>query len=668
MQSLVLISLFLIPLATFLWLIFDHEAGLFRASLVAIVSNAITLAVSLYLTWMSVHNKQYLDIEVQWFSIVGAGDIGKLSLLFDNQACIMLLVVNVVSLLVIFYSIEYKRKDRHPHRYFAYIVLFVWAMTGVVAFTHLLAQFVFWELVGFCSYLLIGFWFDKEKAVQANKKAFLINRVADLGFLAAMLILYQGAGTLQASNLAQSELISHHALYWAGLALVVGCMGKSAQFPFQVWLPDAMEGPTPVSALIHAATMVAAGVYVLVRYSFLLLPEVLDILTCVGLMTSLLGAYFALTQYDIKRVLAFSTISQLGLMVCAIGLGAPEAAYYHMITHAFFKACLFLSAGSVIHGFYHIYKSLEKHNPTLYFDKQDMRNMGGVYKFMPVTTAAFAVSALSLAGLPYVSTGFMSKEIILNEAYILSGENRWYILAFYALLLVSSMSAFYMARVLFMVFTGRLRIVKLLANREVSLHDSSLYMLIPLVVLALLSIYLFLPVDLHYISINSLAGPNLYEEVTLSIGIISSLAFGGGIFFAYNLFDPSILKKPQARIMGSALKKWLYRWSYWQLFMDDFYKQYAVQPILRLSAYISWVEKSILDRFVLLFGVLHVVLAHVFYWLERYTIDGTVKGISGAVQLSGRFSRSMVSGNWKLQLVASLIFTLLIIAGFVLLQ
>src|SRR5690606_17567263 len=302
-------------------------------------------------------------------------------------------------------------------RYWMYLSLFCFAMLGLTVSLNLLQLYIFWELVGFASYLLIGFWFTKETAVQANKKAFLVNRIGDIGFLIGIALVYAHCGTLDLSvlfNQTGTQIAIDKNATWvtfAGLAFFLGAMAKSAQFPLHVWLPDAMEGPTSVSSLIHAATMVAAGIFLLCTVFPLFNDTVLLVVCIIGTLTALSAAIFALGQHDIKKILAFSTISQLGFMMVGVGIGAWDAAMFHLTTHAFFKCLLFLCAGAVIHEMTHL-----KAKAKLDIDPQDLRHLGGLRHFMPKTFICMVVASLSLAGFPFTS-GYLSKDSIVITAY-----------------------------------------------------------------------------------------------------------------------------------------------------------------------------------------------------------------------------------------------------------
>ena len=406
-------------------------------------------------------------INITWLSI---GELNiSLGFILDGLAQVMLLVVTGVGLLIHIFSLSYMRGDKGWSRYFGCLSLFMFSMTGIVVSNNLLMSFIFWELVGVSSYLLIGFWFERESATAAANKAFIVNRIGDFGFILGILGIWSLFGSISFADLkniiqsGQGTELNQTALTLSILGLFCGVVGKSAQIPLHVWLPDAMEGPTPVSALIHAATMVAAGVYFLCRTFFLFELEalVLQIVTAVGGITALFAALVATQQNDIKRILAYSTLSQLGLMVMAVGLAAPGAAMFHLTTHAFFKALLFLAAGSVIHGLHH---------------EQNIWQMGGLQRRMPLTTFCFAIGMLALAGCPLLS-GFFSKEAILSAAW--ERNPLW----FFVGLFTSFLTAFYMTRLLVVAFMGKAK-----SSSATEAHESSWVMILPLMILAIFSI------------------------------------------------------------------------------------------------------------------------------------------------------------------------------------
>jgi NADH-quinone oxidoreductase subunit L len=391
------------------------------------------------------------------------------SLVLDQLSLVMLLIITGVGLLIHIYSVGYMEHEDGYWRYFAYLNLFLFFMTVLVLAGNALLMFVGWEGVGLASYLLIGFWFQKTSAADAGKKAFVVNRIGDFGFLIGLFFLLANFGTLTFSEIA-SKLTANPA--WTGgvltaiaLCLLVGAAGKSAQLPLYVWLPDAMEGPTPVSALIHAATMVTAGVYMIARthYIFDRSPLALGVVAIVGAATALFAATIALVQTDIKRVLAYSTVSQLGYMFLGCGIAAYSAAIFHLMTHAFFKALLFLAAGSVIHGL---------------GGEQDLRKMGGLHKKMPVTFWTMTAAVLAISGFPFFSA-FFSKDAILYAAFVSGGMGK---VLWFVGLVTAALTAFYMFRLWYLTFMGESR------NHEAHPHESPWSMTGPLAVLAVLSV------------------------------------------------------------------------------------------------------------------------------------------------------------------------------------
>ena len=431
----------------------------------------------------------------------------SMGFLFDSVTAVMLLVVTIVSSLVHIFSIGYMHGDPRYPRFFAFLSLFSFSMLFLVVSDNLLGIYIGWELVGVCSYLLIGFWFEQDAPANACKKAFMTTRVGDVGMFIGMMMLFTKFRTLSlygdqgifalASNLTAGDMTW---LSIAGVLIFCGAVGKSAQIPLHTWLPDAMEGPTPVSALIHAATMVAAGVYLTARMFPILTTDSSLVIAYVGGITALVAATIAIVQFDIKRVLAYSTISQLGYMMLAIGAGSYVAGIFHLTTHAFFKALLFLGSGSVIYAFHaahhaHDHAHDDDHAHTdghaATFDSfgidpaQDMRHMGGLRRKMPITFVTMLIATLSIAGVPYIFSGFWSKDAVLVEVLYraISWDSVHHYILFGMAALAAVITAFYMFRLIFMTFTGEPR------NQEMhdGAHESPLKMAIPLIILAVLS-------------------------------------------------------------------------------------------------------------------------------------------------------------------------------------
>ena len=432
--------------------------------------------------------KSHQQVIASWISV---GDLQvDWGFLFDPLSAIMLLVVCGVGSLIHLYSIGYMHGEEGFYRFFSYLNLFIFSMLMLVLGNNALVMFVGWEGVGLCSYLLIGYYIEKQSAGDAAKKAFVMNRVGDFGFLLGLFIIYwtlgskHGVWTINFVEIGQNaHLLSGDMMLGLGVTTVatlcffLGATGKSAQLPLFTWLPDAMEGPTPVSALIHAATMVTAGVYMIGRMNvlFAMSPTTMAVVALVGALTAIFAASIGFAQNDIKRVLAYSTVSQLGFMFIAMGVGAFTAGIFHLMTHAFFKACLFLGSGSVIHAMHHAL-----HHAHLHDDPQDMRNMGGLRKKMPVTWATFGISCLAISGLPFFS-GFFSKDEILWWAF---ASTRGNMLVWGIAVIAAFMTAFYMFRCLYMTFHGASR-----TNPKAKdhIHESPWVITLPLVVLALLA-------------------------------------------------------------------------------------------------------------------------------------------------------------------------------------
>jgi NADH-quinone oxidoreductase subunit L len=439
----------------------------------------------------------------------------------DRLSAMMALIVCVVSLLIFVYSVGYMHGDPGINRFFAKLSFFVFSMLGIVFSGNLVMMFIFWELVGVSSYLLIGYWYQRPAAAEAGKKAFIVNRIGDFGFLLGILLVWSVTNSVDFTDIRNCLKVHAHelnsgVLTLAALLIFCGAVGKSAQLPLHVWLPDAMEGPTPVSALIHAATMVAAGVYMLCRVSFLVFasPAAMDVIAWIGGLTALLSAVIACQQNDIKRILAYSTLSQLGYMVMAVGLSVPQVnghmpAMFHLSTHAFFKALLFLSAGSVIIAFHH--------------GEQDIWKMGGLWKRMPITTACFTVGLLALTGFPGLS-GFYSKETILGLARERNED------LFLLATVTAGFTSLYMFRALFVAFLGQPR-----SETAGKVKESPWIVLGPLIVLAVLSVvagYTWMGIPGWLVGEKGLSETPASHDVLL----LAMLAFVMGLALAVALY------------------------------------------------------------------------------------------------------------------------------------
>jgi NADH-quinone oxidoreductase subunit L len=453
-------------------------------SLFAIWSG-LAVSLGLFFTQMLGHYDPNFAVNYSFNWLVWGSYHLTIGIRLDNMAIMMLVVVTLVSSLVHLFSTGYMHGDPKYHRFFAFLSFFSFSMLGLVLADNLFIIYAFWELVGLSSYLLIGFWHEKQAPPDAAKKAFVTNRVGDAGMLIGMLIVLSALGTLNLVEINDGVAKGHLTgglLTAAGILLFMGAVGKSAQFPLHVWLPDAMEGPTPVSALIHAATMVAAGVYLVARLFPILTPDASIVIAYVGGFTAIFASTIAVAQNDIKRVLAYSTVSQLGYMIMALGAGAYMAGFFHLVTHAMFKACLFLGSGSVIHAMHGALHHIHSHD-----DPQDMRNMGGLRKHMPVTYKTFLIATMALAGVPFFS-GFLSKDAILGGtlAFAMEHPQHWLLPVFG--FSAAGLTAFYMFRLVYLTFFGTFRKGE---EAEHHLHESPKVMTVPLITLATLSFFLF---------------------------------------------------------------------------------------------------------------------------------------------------------------------------------
>jgi len=536
-----------------------------------------------------------------------AGDLQvAFALQLDQLAAVMILVVTGVGALIHVFSVGYMHEDPGYARYFAYLNLFVFFMLILVLGASFPVMFVGWEGVGLCSYLLIGFWFNEQVNADAGKKAFIVNRIGDFGFLVAMFLIFTRFGTLDFETVfakAPAALIPGGAVVTAiTLFLFLGCTGKSAQIPLYIWLPDAMQGPTPVSALIHAATMVTAGVYLVARCGvlFALSPLGSAVVAGIGALTALFAATIALKQWDIKRVLAYSTVSQLGYMFVGVGTGAYAAGMFHLVTHAFFKALLFLGSGSVIHAVHHAYHATHTHE-----DAQDMRNMGGLARYMPWTAALMWIATLAIAGIPPFA-GFFSKDEILGAAFAEAAVHpAWY--AFWAMGIAAALlTAFYMTRLMLYTFHGPNRTGE--RERE-HLHEAPPVMTGPLVVLGVLSVIggaLNIPELFggnafleHWLEPVTSLARRLQPAVELAHRTEWALVVGAvlvaalGIVGAFRLLKPEALVPARLAPPETGLGRLL--WKKW--YVDELYDALIVRPVMWLSREVLWkiVDERIVD-------------------------------------------------------------------------
>jgi NADH-quinone oxidoreductase subunit L len=566
---------------------------------------------------------------------------------YDSLTAVMTLVVTGVGLLIHIYSMGYMSHEKSCARFFAYLNLFTFAMLILVLGSSLAVMFIGWEGVGLCSYLLIGFWFSKDSAANAGKKAFITNRVGDFGFLLGTGLLMATLGTVDIARItsaAEGGLLSPGLATAAALLLFLGATGKSAQIPLYTWLPDAMEGPTPVSALIHAATMVTAGVYMVARLHalFTLSGTALTVVAVVGVLTAVYAATMGLVQNDIKRVLAYSTISQIGYMFVGLGVGAFSAGVFHLMTHAFFKSLLFLAAGSVIHAL---------------SGEQDMRKMGGLRPHLPKTYLVFLVGALAIAGVPGLS-GFFSKDEILTAAFA-SGHY-----AVWALGLVgAALTAFYMFRLIFLTFSGPERMDP---ETKHHLHESPRIMTLPLQILAVLAAaggFIGLPHVLgggawfgKFLAASTGAPEMEISGLTEVLLMLVSAGIGiGGILTAYVIYVRKS-GRPAARFVERfrAIHKVVSHHYY----VDEFTNKVIVKGVMKLGLALGWVDAHIVDGIVNGAAALVRKTSSAAIGFDRDVVDGAVNGIGSFARLIATGLRGLQTGfiyNYALSIVIGIV-------------
>jgi NADH-quinone oxidoreductase subunit L len=575
----------LLPLISFMiTLLFGKRYFREKSHYLSVASVAVSWALCMYLI-IQVERGETLDWNAYTWIAAGSFTV-DIGFLVDQLAAVMLLVVSTVGLMVHVYSIGYMRGDKGYYRFFAYLNLFMFSMFMLVLANNYLLLYVFWEAVGLCSFLLISFWFPKVSASTAGTKAFLVNRVGDFGFSIGVMLIFITVGTLSYSGVfSATEAIGTGTMTAICLLLFTGAIGKSAQFPLHVWLPDAMEGPTPVSSLIHAATMVNAGVYMVARSSPLFAESdtALMVVALIGAFTAIFAATIALVQNDIKKVLAYSTVSQLGYMFLALGVGAWASAMFHLVAHGFFKGLLFLGSGSVIHAL---------------SGEQDMRKMGGLKSKTPITFWTFIIGALAISGAPGFA-GFFSKDSILAGVF---HEGYWYL--WIVGIITAFLTAFYMFRLIFMTFYGKPR-----TDPEVfaHAHESPPIMTIPLVILAvpsaLIGLLLGLPPEDGYIDhflhevfagVLPAEGGHGFGGVSAALMVLSACIGIAGIFTAWQFYIrrpqlPEMVKTRSGPVYNILLNK------YW---IDEFYTATIVNPVKAVSRWL-WhvVDDGIIDGF-----------------------------------------------------------------------
>ena len=663
----------------------QKAAGKNAIAAIAIVPVLISflLAVNAFRRLLTLEPNQrfLLDSMSRWIHV---GNLNvDLAFWVDPLSAVMILVVTGIGGLIHLYSVGYMHEEPSFWRFFAYLNLFMAAMLTLVLGDSLLTLFVGWEGVGLCSYALIGFWYKEWANASAGSKAFIVNRIGDFGFVVGMFALFwglaeSGHGTLVVREIRQHAHLLADQTFWGfalptfvTLALFVGATGKSAQIPLYVWLPDAMAGPTPVSALIHAATMVTAGVYMIARLGFLftMAPATLHVIATIGVLTAFFAATIGLAQYDIKKVLAYSTVSQLGFMFVAMGVGAYSAGIFHLFTHAFFKACLFLGSGSVIHALHH---------------EQDMRHMGGLRKYMPITFATFLISTLAIAGMPPFA-GFFSKDEILWKAFT-SPLGHWWIWLLGTM--TAGLTAFYMFRQVFMVFYGEYRGAGAghgdhhgdakhgHGHGSHKPHESPGLMTMPLVVLAAGAVLVgFLNVP------GGLGGSHRFEtflapvlepaheapahephglvpklehaaEETLAhaehdpleylLMVISVLVAGGGILLAWLMYvrgsiAPDFFSEAWAGVP--------YRTVFNKYWVDEIYEAVVVNGTLGLSKMLATFDRVVVDGIVNGVATLTRLVAQAEGAFDKYVVDGIVNGVGSVTMWIGARARAVQTGH-----------------------
>ncbi len=635
------LAVLLIPLVGFTILVFlgkrlPRQGDWLETGLVT-----IGLVLSLVILWqkLSLYEAETLVLNFPWVDFGNVSGIGPLTIVLgvavDNLSAIMTAVVMLISTLVHYFSIGYMHGDVRYSRYFAFLGLFSFSMLVIVLANNLFLLYVGWELVGISSYLLIGHWYEKKSASDAGMKAFITNRIGDVGFFIGMAILFANFHTFGLREIFDA-VASGHLPYgsegWltaAGVLIFCGAVGKSAQFPLHVWLPDAMEGPTPVSALIHAATMVAAGVYLVARTFPLMTADALMVIAYIGMTTAFISATIAIAQNDIKKVLAYSTISQLGYMVMALGVGAYTAGFFHLVTHAMFKAGLFLASGSVIHAMHHALHEQHDHQT----DPQDIRNMGGLRTRMPITFWAFIIYTLAISGVPLTS-GFLSKDEILAGTLAFGGLTG-HVLVPVVGFLVAALTAFYMFRLVIITFLGEHRD----QARQPHIHESPRIMTMPLIILAVLSIFVVF-------SFNPLSGASGWiaralerpaAVVPATVAAPDREVFGETL---HHVHGTAILLSLTVAALGILAAFAMYYWK--KISADAVAERFA--PVHRFLLN-KWGFDDLYNG-VIVEGT-HA-FSRVLRWFDTLIIDGAVNGTGwltrGTSFVSGKFDTIVIDG------------------------
>ncbi len=642
---------------------------------VGIMFISLLLAGILFFTKILNHSEELVRYNFTLFSLVLNGESFNflVDLTMDNMTVTLLFMVTLISFLVHFFSLEYMHDEPLKNRYFGYLGLFTFSMLGLISTGSIMFIYIFWELVGLSSYLLIGFWGYKDEAASACSKAFITNRVGDFGFFLGILMLfitYRSFDLFYIFGEVANGQYPYGSELWltiTGLLLFAGAMGKSAQFPLHVWLPDAMAGPTPVSALIHAATMVAAGVYMIVRLFPIFTEGAFLTIGLIGGFSALMAATIALTQLDIKKILAYSTVSQLGLMVLAVGVGAYQAAIIHLMFHAFFKAGLFLGSGAIIHATH----------------SQDIMDMGGLRKKMPVTFYTTLIYSLALIGFP-LTIGFLSKEMILTSSLVLGNISGNYIY-FIFVVLTSTLTSFYIFRYVFLIFFGEPR------NHHAyeHAHDFNIFIKLPLILLAALCfffIFTFNPITLHgsYVTEVLFRLPSILLPQDVTFGFLSSAAKETiyteeymhtmhsselaamltsatiiiiGIGTAWFMY---MKKKLVPKVPDGFIGK-LYIFSQKKWYIDELLDVTVIKGTFLLATVMSWIDKNIVDGLVNLAARITMILGRLGAGFDKYVVDGLVNLVAWINGGLSMFVRKFQTGKVQTYVTLAMVFIVIFV-------
>jgi NADH-quinone oxidoreductase subunit L len=629
---------------------------------------ALILSLVVLFNKLSLYPDKTLDFTFRWVDFKSVPGIGPLQidlgLMLDNLAATMLVVVTIVSAFVHLFSIGYMAGDVRYSRYFGFLGLFSFSMLGIVLTNNFFTMYVSWELVGLSSYLLIGHWYEKKSGADAGKKAFIVNRIGDIGFFTGIMILFTMYHTFNFDRIFSAigagsiPFGSEKWLTAAGLLVFAGAVGKSAQFPLHVWLPDAMEGPTPVSALIHAATMVAAGVYLIARTYAMMTADALLVIAYVGVITAVIGATIAIVQTDIKRVLAYSTISQLGYMMLGLGVGAYSAGMFHLMTHAWFKAGLFLGSGSVIHAMHNALHEAGDHHT----DAQDIRNMGGLRKRMPITFWTFLIFTLAISGVPFTS-GFLSKDEILAGTLAFGSLSGHYLLPILGYL-VAGLTAFYMFRLVILTFFGD----HADSHRLEHVQESGKVMAIPLIVLAVLSVFIFYSLKpfgassgwyFQYVERPASVVPLALQGVSVAafeeaihnvhiLGILLSLFVAGlGILLAYTTYYWKRISADEVAARLAPIYTFLQR----KWYFDELYHAAVVRVTIGVSRVLRWFDDRAIDGLVNGAAFVTRISSSTSGRFDNVVIDGMVNLIAYITGFFGLVLRKVQTGKVQTYIV-----------------